>query len=263
MSSIRALTSQLTSWRIGGSGSLAAGRKRDAAVLHLGAAGEAEGVAHPERPAGLELLDDRRAAAKERVALALLLLPGDRLAQQADTARGRRDRCSPRRSGRRARGYARPCRRRYGRSSSSGYPLTCSSFPRKREPRASGARGPWAPLSRGRRQFSMTALLRPVPRSGCRAAWRRRRPWRNRPRRSRRAARRRRGSWRRSRGLMLGLVSTRVETSGKLEFEMREVGRDADIVGAAQQFDNRADLALAALDRREAVALPVFERRQS
>src|SRR5438874_10884604 len=43
---------------------------------------------------------------------------------------------------------------------------------------------------------------------------------------------------------------------------MREVARYADIVGAAQEFDDRADLALAALDRREAVALPVFERRQ-
>ena len=43
---------------------------------------------------------------------------------------------------------------------------------------------------------------------------------------------------------------------------MREIARHADIVGAAQQFDDRADLLLAALDRREAVALPVFERGQ-
>ena len=73
--------SQLTSWRIGGSGSRRPGRKGDPAVLHLGAAGEAERVAHPERAAGLELLDDRRAAAEEGIAVALLLLPGDRLAQ--------------------------------------------------------------------------------------------------------------------------------------------------------------------------------------
>src|SRR5438477_113715 len=44
--------------------------------------------------------------------------------------------------------------------------------------------------------------------------------------------------------------------------EMREVARHADIVGAAEQIDYRADLALAALDRREAVALPVFVRGQ-
>ena len=43
---------------------------------------------------------------------------------------------------------------------------------------------------------------------------------------------------------------------------MREIARHADIVGGAQQFDDRADLLLAAFDRREAVALPVFERRQ-
>jgi hypothetical protein len=43
---------------------------------------------------------------------------------------------------------------------------------------------------------------------------------------------------------------------------MREIARHANIVGAAEQFDDRADLALAALDRREAVALPVFLGRQ-
>src|SRR5216683_2889532 len=49
---------------------------------------------------------------------------------------------------------------------------------------------------------------------------------------------------------------------GEARIEMREVARHADVVGAAQQLDDRADLLLAALDRREAVALPVFERRQ-
>ena len=63
-------------------------------------------------------------------------------------------------------------------------------------------------------------------------------------------------------GVMLGLVRTRVETSGKLESKCGKVARHADVVGAAQEFDDRADLALAALDRREAVALQVFERRQ-
>src|SRR6266851_4546759 len=56
-------------------------RKRDPAMLHLRAAGEAKCVAHPERPAGLELLDDRGTAAEEGVAVALLLLAGDGLAQ--------------------------------------------------------------------------------------------------------------------------------------------------------------------------------------
>src|SRR6266481_647628 len=48
---------------------------------------------------------------------------------------------------------------------------------------------------------------------------------------------------------------------GEARIEMREVGRYTDIVRPAQQLGDRADLALAALDRREAVALPVFERR--
>jgi len=43
---------------------------------------------------------------------------------------------------------------------------------------------------------------------------------------------------------------------------MREIARHADVVGAAQQLDNRADFALAAFDRGEAVALPVFLGRQ-
>ena len=59
----------------------APGRKGDPAVLRLGAAGEAEGVTHPERTAGFELLDNRRAAAKEGVAIALFLLPGNGLTQ--------------------------------------------------------------------------------------------------------------------------------------------------------------------------------------
>src|SRR5437588_3098952 len=40
--------------------------------------------------------------------------------------------------------------------------------------------------------------------------------------------------------------------------EMREIARNADVVGPTEQFDRSADLAFAALDRREAVALPVF-----
>src|SRR5215469_9476425 len=44
--------------------------------------------------------------------------------------------------------------------------------------------------------------------------------------------------------------------------KMREIARHANVVGPAQQLDGGADLAFAALDRREAVALPIFERRQ-
>src|SRR6266404_1192006 len=44
---------------------------------------------------------------------------------------------------------------------------------------------------------------------------------------------------------------------GEARVKMREIGRHTDIVGPTQELGHRADLALAALDRREAVALPV------
>ena len=50
-------------------------------MLHLRAPRQPEGVAHAQSPPGFDLLDDRRAAAEEGIALALLLLVGDRLAQ--------------------------------------------------------------------------------------------------------------------------------------------------------------------------------------
>src|SRR5712692_5682089 len=59
-----------------------------------------------------------------------------------------------------------------------------------------------------------------------------------------------------------GIGQHPVRHLGEARIEMREVARHADIVGTAQQLHHRADLALATLDRREAVALPVFERRQ-
>src|SRR5262249_53862612 len=49
---------------------------------------------------------------------------------------------------------------------------------------------------------------------------------------------------------------------GKARVEMRKIARHANRVGSAQQLDRGADFSLAALDRRETVALPVFERRQ-
>src|SRR5215472_10534103 len=49
---------------------------------------------------------------------------------------------------------------------------------------------------------------------------------------------------------------------GETGVEVREIARYADVVGAAQQLDGGADLALAALDRRKAIPLPIFERRQ-
>src|SRR5215472_3085999 len=49
---------------------------------------------------------------------------------------------------------------------------------------------------------------------------------------------------------------------GETGVEVREIARYADVLGAAQQLDGGADLALAALDRREAIPLPIFERRQ-
>ena len=43
---------------------------------------------------------------------------------------------------------------------------------------------------------------------------------------------------------------------------MRKIGRHADIVGAAEKLRDRPHLTLPALDRREAVALPILERRE-
>src|SRR5579875_1623317 len=59
----------------------AAGREGEAAARHVRAPRQAERVAHAERPAGLDRFDDRSAAAEQRVALALLFLQGDGLAQ--------------------------------------------------------------------------------------------------------------------------------------------------------------------------------------
>ena len=53
---------------------LASRWESDATVLHLGAGGEAEGVANAERTAGLDLFDDRGGAAEQRIAVALLFL---------------------------------------------------------------------------------------------------------------------------------------------------------------------------------------------
>jgi len=63
MSSSRAFTSQLTSGRIGGSGSLRPGGKA-MRMFHLRAPAQAEGIAQAERPAGLDLLNYRVAAAE-------------------------------------------------------------------------------------------------------------------------------------------------------------------------------------------------------
>src|SRR5215469_18427543 len=49
---------------------------------------------------------------------------------------------------------------------------------------------------------------------------------------------------------------------GETGVEVREIARYANVVSAAQQLDGGADLSLAALDRRKAIPLPIFERRQ-
>src|SRR5205814_2162099 len=59
-----------------------------------------------------------------------------------------------------------------------------------------------------------------------------------------------------------GIVQHPARYLREARVEMRKVARHANIVGPAQELDDRADLALAALDRREAVALPILVGRQ-
>ena len=84
MSSSRAFGSQLTSGRIGGSASLRPGGNalRPCSISERAVIPKVSRT--PERPAGLDLLDHRRGAAEQRVAVALRLLPRDRLAQQVE-----------------------------------------------------------------------------------------------------------------------------------------------------------------------------------
>jgi hypothetical protein len=63
---------------------LAAGRKGDAAVLHLRARRQPKRVTHTERAPRLDLLNDRGTAAEQRVPVAFLFLEGDRFAQSAE-----------------------------------------------------------------------------------------------------------------------------------------------------------------------------------
>src|ERR1044071_10230895 len=65
---------------------LSAGRKRYTTVLHLRARGQPECVSRPKSTSRLNLLDHGRAAAKQRVAIALALLDRDCLAELVERA---------------------------------------------------------------------------------------------------------------------------------------------------------------------------------